>query len=232
MNFSIVFFLLHLSCIFFSNLKEIDFSQHDFPREIWFSKPSSEIVYKLIMLMPIILCGVIGNLLLLNVVFKNRALHTPTNYILSNMIVADTLTLVFCPAMFICGDFFQNFILGTLGCKGDGFLQGSVKPKAFVLPNLCCCCCFFLVWVSVFSFLGYFSTLFLSKWCVNVIILVTFLLTAVLNLCVVSYDRLTAIVLPMEKRITMRGAKMTMLLTWIVGLTISIPFAVYRNYKV
>lgn len=62
--------------------------------------------------------------------------------------------------------------------------------------------------------------------------LVTFLLTAVLNLCVVSYDRLTAIVLPMEKRITMRGAKMTMLFTWMVGLTISIPFAVYRNYKV
>lgn len=36
----------------------------------------------------------------------------------------------------------------------------------------------------------------------------------------------------MEKRITMRGAKMAMFITWIVGLTLSIPFAVYRNYKV
>lgn len=61
---------------------------------------------------------------------------------------------------------------------------------------------------------------------------VTFLLTAVFNLCVVSYDRLTAIVLPMEKRITMRSAKMTMIFTWTVGLTVSIPFAIYRNYKV
>lgn len=61
---------------------------------------------------------------------------------------------------------------------------------------------------------------------------VTFLLTAVFNMCVVSYDRLTAIALPMEKRITMRSAKMTMFLTWMVGLTISTPFAIYRNYKV
>lgn len=51
-------------------------------------------------------------------------------------------------------------------------------------------------------------------------------------MCVCSYDRLTAIVLPMEKRITMRSAKMTMFLTWMVGLSISIPFAIYRNYKV
>lgn len=66
----------------------------------------------------------------------------------------------------------------------------------------------------------------------NLYFTVTFLLTAVFNMCVVSYDRLTAIVLPMEQRITMRSAKMTMFLTWIVGLTISIPFAIYRNYKV
>lgn len=61
---------------------------------------------------------------------------------------------------------------------------------------------------------------------------VTILLTAVLSLCVVSYDRLTAIVLPMEKRITMRGAKMAMLFTWVIGSSISIPFAVCRFYKV
>lgn len=68
-------------------------------------------------------------------------------------------------------------------------------------------------------------------WCF-LFFVVTFLLTAVLNLCVVSCDRLTAIVLPMEKRITMRGAKMSIIFTWMMGLTISIPFAVYRNYKV
>lgn len=107
---------------------KIDFSKFNFPREIWFSKPSAEIVCKLLLLLPIILCGVIGNLLLLNIIIRNRALHTPTNYILANMISADTLTVIFCPIVFICSDFFQNFILGPIGCKMDGFLQGFFPP--------------------------------------------------------------------------------------------------------
>ncbi|XP_031618332.1 neuropeptide Y receptor type 1 [Contarinia nasturtii] len=165
-----------------SNNSGVDYAKYDFPREIWFVKPTNEIVCKLLVLVPIIFCGVAMNVLLLNIIIKNRALHTPTNYILSNMIVADTLMLLVSPVLLICFDLFQNFILGPIGCKIGAFIQ------------------------------------------------VTFLLTSVLSLCVVSYDRLTAIVLPMEKRITMRGAKMTMLFTWMVGLTTSIPFAVYRNY--
>lgn len=106
---------------------KIDFSQFNFPGEIWFSKPSAEIICKLLLLLPIILCGVIGNLLLLNIIIRNRALHTPTNYILANMISADTLTVIFCPVAFICSDFFQTFILGPIGCKMDGFLQGLIE---------------------------------------------------------------------------------------------------------
>lgn len=124
--FSFLFYSLQ-----FRQTKEIDFSQLNFPREIWFAKPSVEIAYKLIILVPIILCGIIGNLLLLNIVFRNRALHTPTNYILVNMIAADTLTLIACPVMFICSDFFQNFVLGPLGCRMDGFLQGFLFKLKF-----------------------------------------------------------------------------------------------------
>lgn len=62
--------------------------------------------------------------------------------------------------------------------------------------------------------------------------LVTFLITAVLNLCAVSYDRLTAIVLPRESRITIRGAKIVMTLTWLAGLALAFPLPIYRNYKV
>lgn len=87
-------------------------------------KPIAEIILKLLLLLPIILCGVVGNLLLLNIIIRNRALHTPTNYILANMISADILTIIFCPIAFICRDFFQNFVLGPIGCKMDSFLQG------------------------------------------------------------------------------------------------------------
>lgn len=115
-----IFNHLIVFCFFF----QIDFSKFDFPREIWFVKATAEIVSKLFLLLPIFLCGLIGNLLLLNIIIRNRALHTSTNYILANMISADTLTVIFCPLVFICSDFFQNFILGPIGCKMDGFLQG------------------------------------------------------------------------------------------------------------
>lgn len=61
---------------------------------------------------------------------------------------------------------------------------------------------------------------------------VTFLITGVLNLCAVSYDRLTAIVLPKESRITVRVARIIMCLTWLAGLAIAVPFTIYRDYKV
>lgn len=57
------------------------------------------------------------------------------------------------------------------------------------------------------------------------------LVTGVLNLCAVSYDRLTAIVLPQEKRVTIKGAKKIMLSTWIMGCAISSPLLIYRTYK-
>lgn len=142
-KFYINFVSLYSSCFPF---KTTDFSKYDFPKEIWLSKPCDEIIYKLLLLLPIILCGIIGNVLLLNIIIRNRALHTPTNYILANMISADTMTICICPAMFMCSDFFQNFILGPIGCKLDGFIQGfsnfikkcrncSYKISAYFVKN-------------------------------------------------------------------------------------------------
>lgn len=91
---------------------------------MWLVKPHHEIIYKTVLLAAIVVFGVIGNLLLLNVIVRNRALHTPTNFLLANMITADTLTLLFCPAMFVCRDFFQNYEFGPIGCKVDVCLQG------------------------------------------------------------------------------------------------------------
>lgn len=59
-----------------------------------------------------------------------------------------------------------------------------------------------------------------------------FLVTAVFNLCAVSYDRLTAIVLPMETRLTVRGARIFMVASWISGFLIATPLAVFRKYGV
>ncbi|XP_022916828.1 neuropeptide Y receptor type 1 [Onthophagus taurus] len=57
------------------------------------------------------------------------------------------------------------------------------------------------------------------------------LMTSVINLSAISYDRLTAIVLPKETRLTRKGTKILMGITWIVGLIIASPLFFYRTYK-
>lgn len=63
-------------------------------------------------------------------------------------------------------------------------------------------------------------------------ILGALLITAVFNLCAVTYERLTAIVLPTETRLTIFGTKIVMACTWVGGFTLAVPLAVYRTYRV
>lgn len=105
--------------------QQIDLSQYDFPHTIWFIISKRQLTIKLVTIVPVIIFGVLGNSLLLNIIARNRALQTPTNLILGNMAAADLVTLLFCPGMFLCRDFFQNFILGAIGCNLEGYLQGK-----------------------------------------------------------------------------------------------------------
>lgn len=57
------------------------------------------------------------------------------------------------------------------------------------------------------------------------------LITAILNLCAISYDRLTAIVLPLENRITMKKIKIAMIVIWVAGAVLASPLLIYRNYE-
>lgn len=97
---------------------------------------SGEATIKLVTLVPVIGLGIVGNLLLLNIIARNRALQTPTNLILANMVTADTITLLFCPVMFICRDFFQNFVLGAIACTMEGYLQGNILAWQFLFKRI------------------------------------------------------------------------------------------------
>ncbi|EDW74951.2 uncharacterized protein Dwil_GK15627 [Drosophila willistoni] len=164
---------------------KFDFSQWNFPEErIWLHKSSAEITWKICTFIPVIAFGLYGNFIMIYLIATNRSLRTPTNLIIANMAMADFLTLLICPAMFMVNDFYQNYQLGCVGCKMEGFL------------------------------------------------VVIFLITAVLNLSVVSYDRLTAIVLPRETRLTFTAAKIVILCTWILGVLFASPLALYRSYRV
>ncbi|XP_050502121.1 melatonin receptor type 1A [Diabrotica virgifera virgifera] len=57
------------------------------------------------------------------------------------------------------------------------------------------------------------------------------LIASVVSMSAVTYDRLTAIVLPRETRITKKGAKTLIALMWIFGLLLSLPMVFNRAYK-
>jgi hypothetical protein len=67
---------------------------------------------------------------------------------------------------------------------------------------------------------------------IGVMCLGSLLFTGVLNLVAVSYDRLTAIVMPLEARLTVRGAHIVMASTWVTGVILGLPLIFFRMYRV
>jgi len=60
----------------------------------------------------------------------------------------------------------------------------------------------------------------------------TILLASVMSMTAITYDRLTAIVLPTDIRIGKFKAKVLICCTWLIGLLIAAPLAIFREYKV
>jgi hypothetical protein len=72
----------------------------------------------------------------------------------------------------------------------------------------------------------------IMKVIIGVTCLGSLLFTGVLNLVAVSYDRLTAIVKPLEARLTVRGAHILMTATWVTGVILGLPLIFFRMYRV
>ncbi|KAJ4433465.1 hypothetical protein ANN_15768 [Periplaneta americana] len=163
--------------------QQISYKDLEFPNDIWIRKADWEISVKAAAFIVVVVLGLAGNTLLLSIVLRHRSIRTPTNLLIANMAVADLVTLLIMPWVFLCMDCFQNYILGEIGCKAQGFVE-----------------CFLL-------------------------------LTGVLNLVAVSYDRLTAIVTPLEARLTVHGTHIIMVSTWVTGVILGMPLVFFRFYR-
>lgn len=60
---------------------------------------------------------------------------------------------------------------------------------------------------------------------------VSLLITSVITLCYISYDRLTAIAFPLNTRLSYRTAKFAIAASWIGGFILSSPLAVFRDLE-
>lgn len=166
-----------------SEYEDIDTATTPFINTIWISKDCSEIILKSSAVLPVVIFGIFGNVMVIHVLWKNLKIRTPTNLLIGNMAAADLLSLLIHPWVTLTYDFFQNYQLGVIGCKGEGPAECSI------------------------------------------------LIASVISMSAITYDRLTAIVLPRETRITKKMAKTLMAITWIVGLLLSVPIFLNRTYK-
>ena len=86
-------------------------------------KPDWEVGLKGAAFLVVVLLGIVGNALLLSIVLRNRSIRTPTNLLIANMAGADLVTLLVLPWIFLCIDCFQNYMLGEVGCRAQGFAE-------------------------------------------------------------------------------------------------------------
>lgn len=93
-------------------------------------KPTWEVVLKVISVLPIVIIGTLANVSLIHVIVRAKPLHTTTNLLIVNMSIADLLTCVVCPWLFLCSDLYQNYVMGPVGCRLDGLLVHALTLVA------------------------------------------------------------------------------------------------------
>lgn len=96
----------------------------DFPNKIWTVRPLWEVVVEIVLYVPILIGGVISNITLLTMIVKYKRLQSPTNILIAFMAGVDLVNLILCPWMLSVHHFYQNYVLGAVGCKMEAFLSG------------------------------------------------------------------------------------------------------------
>ncbi|XP_066153339.1 substance-K receptor-like [Euwallacea fornicatus] len=162
---------------------EIDYENEEFPNTIWYTKGIDNILLASVIFLPICITGLVGNLWVLYVLKINQHLRTPSNLIVGNMAVADLLSTIIYPCFIFLYDYFQNYQLGSVGCKGEGSAECTI------------------------------------------------LLASVISMTAITYDRLTAIVLPTDVKMDKFKAKILICCTWVVALLLSAPLTIFRDYR-
>ncbi|XP_014255525.1 cholecystokinin receptor type A-like [Cimex lectularius] len=73
----------------------------------------------------IFLLGIIGNILVILVLVRNRGMRTVTNVFLLNLAVSDLLLGVLCMPFTLIGSILQDFVFGPFMCRLIPFMQDA-----------------------------------------------------------------------------------------------------------
>ncbi|KAL8623903.1 hypothetical protein ACOMHN_050618 [Nucella lapillus] len=100
-----------------------DVSNETYPGKV-VGKPIWEIVLKTMFYVPVILLALVGNVLVMVVVARDKRMRTTTNYYIVNLAVADCLVTLSCSWVHLLDDLTPRWVLGAFFCKFNSFAQG------------------------------------------------------------------------------------------------------------
>ena len=93
-----------------------------------------EIIVKVLMYGVIILVSLVGNSLVVYIVWKNKRMHTTTNFFIVNLAVSDVMVTSSCTWVHLVDSLTEGWVLGAFFCKFNSFAQGQVSlPIDFVV---------------------------------------------------------------------------------------------------
>lgn len=92
------------------------------PNKPGYDPGSGLIAFHSIILVIICLASVIGNVIVINVIYRDHRLHMPTFYFVVNLAIADILTSLIYIPFYIVAIVNQRWILGETMCKAHVFV--------------------------------------------------------------------------------------------------------------
>ena len=106
-----------------------DMSHVPYPGEVS-APPVWEMAVKISFCALITLLALIGNLVVVNIVWKNKKMHTTTNYYIVNLAVSDLMVTISCTWVHLVDNLTEGWVLGAFFCKFNSFAQGKyMKPS-------------------------------------------------------------------------------------------------------
>ncbi|ELT92554.1 hypothetical protein CAPTEDRAFT_73422, partial [Capitella teleta] len=91
----------------------------------------------------VMLAALLGNSLVIFIVFRNQRMRTTTNFYLVNLAVADLLVTLMCSWVHLVDSLTENWVLGAFFCRANSFAQVLALVSSILTLTLIACDRFF-----------------------------------------------------------------------------------------
>ena len=116
---------VNISDIYYDAYGNYDTRLIDYPGTIKIM-PNWEAILKIAIYSIIMITAIIGNVLIILVVVRNKSMRTTTNFYIVNLAVSDLLVTCFCTWVRLVDNLTEGWVLGTFFCKANTFTQGNI----------------------------------------------------------------------------------------------------------